>query len=134
MARVSPKAGFRCGRYRGANAPRSRAVKPSRINKAHWRTAGAVVLSLVAVYGTSPANAADLRPTRAQASRVDRSAMPMSRRGFIERGHIIVERGVAAQAADGSAVVLPGSRSPRFPNWNAPGPNLDSAVYCTSPA
>jgi len=107
-------------------------VKPSRINKAHWWTAGAVVLSLVALYGTSPANAADLRPTRAQANRVDRSAMPMSPRGVIERRHIIVERRVAPQAAAGSTVVLRGSRSPAFPNSNAPGPNLNGAGYGSS--
>jgi len=109
-------------------------VKPSRINKAHWWTAGAVVLSLVALYGTSPANAADSRPTRAQASRVDRSAMPMSPRGVIERRHIIVERRVAPQAAAGSTVVLRGSRSPAFPNSNAPGPNLNGAGYGSSQA
>ena len=109
-------------------------MKPSRINKAHWWTAGAVVLSLVAVYGTSLANAADLRPTRAQASRVDRSAMPMSPRGVIERRHIIVERRVAPQAAAGSTVVLRGSRSPAFPNSNAPGPNLNGAGYGSSQA
>ncbi len=109
-------------------------MKPSRINKAHWRTAGAVVLSLVALYGTSPANAADSRPTRAQASRVDRSAMPMSPRGVIERRHIIVERRVAPQAAAGSTVVLRGSRSPAFPNSNAPGPNLNGAGYGSSQA
>ena len=109
-------------------------MKPSRINKAHWWTAGAVVLSLVALYGTSPANAADSRPTRAQASRVDRSAMPMSPRGVIERRHIIVERRVAPQAAAGSTVVLRGSRSPAFPNSNAPGPNLNGAGYGSSQA
>jgi len=109
-------------------------VKPSRINKAHWRTAGAVVLSLVAVYGTSPANAADSRPTRAQASRVDRSATPMSPRGVIERRQIIVERRVAPQAAAGSTVVLRGSRSPAVPNLNAPGPNLNGAGYGSSQA
>ena len=107
-------------------------MKPSRINKAHWWTAGAVVLSLVALYGTSPANAADLRPTRAQASRVDRSAMPMSPRGVIERRQIIVERRVAPPAAAGSTVVLRGSRSPAFPNLNAPGPNLNGAGYGSS--
>ena len=109
-------------------------MKPSRINKAHWWTAGAVVLSLVALYGTSPANAADLRPTRAQANRVDRSAMPMSPRGVIERRQIIVERRVAPRAAAGSTVVLRGSRSPAFPNSNAPGPNLNGAGYGSSQA
>ena len=109
-------------------------MKPSRINKAHWWTAGAVVLSLVALYGTSPANAADLRPTRVQANRVDRSAMPMSPRGVIERRHIIVERRVAPQAAAGSTVVLRGSRSPAFPNSTAPGPNLNGAGYGSSQA
>jgi hypothetical protein len=110
-------------------------VKPSRINKAHWRTAVAVVLSLVAVHGTSPANAADSRPTRAQASRVDRSAMPMSPRGVIERRQIVVERRAAPQvAAAGSTVVLRGSRSPAFPNLNAPGPNLNGAGYGSSQA
>ena len=108
-------------------------MKLSRINKAHWRTAGAVVLSLVAVYGTSPANAADSRPTRAQASRVDRSAIPMSPRGVIERRQIIVERRVAPQAAAGSTVVLRGRRSPAAPNLNSP-PNLNGAGYGSSQA
>jgi len=109
-------------------------VKPSRINKAHWRTTGAVVMGLVAVYGTNPANAADGRPTRAQTSRVDRSAMPMSPRGVIERRHYIVERRIAPNAAAGSTVVLRGSRSPAFPNSNAPGPNLNGAGYGSSQA
>src|SRR5205085_10977410 len=74
------------------------------------------------------------RPTRAQASRVDRSAMPMSPRGVIERRHVIVERRVAPQAAAGSTVVLRGSRSPAFPNLNAPGPNLNGAGYGSSQA
>ena len=102
-------------------------MKSSRINYAHWRTAGAgclaaILLSFAAFYATSPANAADGRPTRAQASRVDRSAMPMSPRGVIERRQLIVERRVAPQA--GGTVVLRGSRSPAYPNLNPPGPNL----------
>jgi hypothetical protein len=102
-------------------------VKSSCIKKVHPRIAGAgyliaVLLGLAALYSIAPADAADGRPTRAQASRVDRSAMPMSPRGVIERRQVIVERRLAPQA--GGIVVLRGSRSAAYPNLNPPGPNL----------
>ena len=112
-------------------------MKPSRIKKAHWRIAGAgclaaILLSLAAFYGAGAANAADGRPMRAQASRVDRSGMPMSPRGVIERRQIVVERRVAPSGLAGGAVVLRGSRSPATPNVNPPGPNLNGAGYGAS--
>src|SRR5262245_53468169 len=69
---------------------------------------------------------------RAQASRVDRSGMPMSPRGVIERRQIVVERRVAPSGLAGGAVVLRGSRSPATPNVNPPGPNLNGAGYGAS--
>jgi hypothetical protein len=112
-------------------------VKPSRITKARLRIVAAgsltaVLLSLAVVYGASPANAADGRPTRAQAGRVDRTAMPMSPRGVIERRQLIMERRVASQPAGGTTVVLRGSRSPATPNPNQPGSNLNGAGYGSS--
>ena len=124
-------------------------MKPSRIKNAHSRIAGAgclaaVLLSLAALYGASPADAADGRPTRAHASRVDRTAIPMTPRGVIERRQLIVERRVTPPTAAGGTVVLRGSRSPVYPtlnplgsNINAPnlaGPNLNGAGFGSSRA
>ena len=110
-------------------------VKPSCIAKPRLRLAGAgclaLLLSLGALYSASATNAADGRPTRAHASRVDRTAMPMSPRGVIERRQVIVERRVAPQIAGGT-IVLRGSRSPAYPNLNPPGPNLNGAGYGAS--
>lgn len=110
-------------------------MKPSRITKARLRIVAAgsltaVLLTFAAFYGAS-ADAADGRPTRAQASRVDRTSMPMSPRGVTEPRQIIAERRVAPQPAGGT-VVLRGTRSPTTPNANQPGPNLNGAGYGSS--
>jgi hypothetical protein len=111
-------------------------VKPSRITKARLRIVAAgsltaVLLTFPAFYGASSASSADGRPTRAQASRVDRGALPMSPRGVIERRQLIVKRRVAPQPAGGT-IVLRGTRFPATPNTNQPGPNLNGAGYGSS--
>lgn len=116
-------------------------MKPSRITKARLRIVAtgsltAVLLAFAAFSGAS-ADAADGRPTRAQASRVDRSALPMSPRGVIERRELTVEHRIAPQPAGNTTVVLRGSRSPAYPNLTGPnltGPGLNGAGYGSSRA
>lgn len=112
-------------------------MKPSRITKARLRIVAAgsltaVLLTFPAFYGASPANSADGRPTRAQASRVDRTAMPMSPRGVTEPRQIIAERHATPAIRTGGTVVLRGTRFPATPNANQPGSNLNGAGYGSS--
>jgi hypothetical protein len=114
-------------------------VKPSRINKARSRftavsASAAILLGLAILYGAGTASAADGRPTRTQASRADRTAMPMSPRGVIERRQLIIERRGMPEVAPGGTVVLRGRRSPATPNITPSGPNLNGAGYGASSA
>lgn len=114
-------------------------MKPSRINKARSRftavgASAAILLGLATLYGAGTASAADGRPTRTQASRADRTAMPMSPRGVIERRQLIIERRTMPEVAPGGTVVLRGRRSPATPNITPSGPNLNGAGYGASSA
>jgi len=110
-------------------------VTPLRVKKPGRRitSAGcfmATLLSLAVIYGAGPADAADGRHTRAEATRLHRTVLP-ARGDVVERRSLIVERR-GPQIAAGGTVVLRGSRSPAFPNLNPSGSSLNGAGYGAS--
>src|SRR5947209_987759 len=78
------------------HARRSRVVTPLRVKKPGRRITPvgcfmATLLSLAVIYGAGPADAADGRHTRAEATRLHRTVLP-ARGDVVERRSLIVER------------------------------------------